>query len=134
MAEVRDEIIKPQPTPPSCFTSRSPLCLFAKAAQIQTASTSLSNYIQCYSKLRLLISVIFVFANHEVCQCLSFKHFLLGLHPKKHNYCKNEQAFVDLSLLYAKKVYCTVMENIHRPSTYSMDETAVIKPSIRKDN
>ena len=31
------------------------------------------------------------------------KLFLLGLYPEKHNYSRIEQAFIDLSLLYAKK-------------------------------
>lgn len=44
------------------------------------------------------------------------KIFLLGLYPEKHNYSKNEQAFIDLSLLNAKKCIALLWKKIHRPS------------------
>lgn len=62
------------------------------------------------------------------------KLFLLGLYPQSHNYSKNEGAFIDLSLLYAKKCIAQLWKNIHRTKFCSMDETDAIKLSIRNDN
>ena len=45
------------------------------------------------------------------------KLFLLGLYPEKHNYSRNERAFIDLSLLYAKKCIALLWKKICRPST-----------------
>ena len=45
------------------------------------------------------------------------KLFLLGLYPEKHNYSRNERAFIDLSLLYAKKCVALLWKKIYRTST-----------------
>ena len=42
---------------------------------------------------------------------------LLGLYPEKHNYSRNERAFIDLSFLYAKKCVALLWKNMYRPST-----------------
>lgn len=44
------------------------------------------------------------------------KLFLMGLYPKKHNYNKYERAFIDLSLLNAKKCIALLWKGIYRPS------------------
>lgn len=46
--------------------------------------------------------------------------FLLGLYPESQNYSKNERAFIDLSLLYAKKCIAQLWKNIHRPNMRQM--------------
>ncbi len=45
------------------------------------------------------------------------KLFLLGLYPEKQNYSRSEKAFIDLSLLYAKKCIAPLWTKTHRPST-----------------
>ena len=45
------------------------------------------------------------------------KLFLLGLFPEKHNYSKNERAFIDLGLLYAKTCIAMFWKKVNKPNT-----------------
>ena len=44
------------------------------------------------------------------------KLFLLGIYPVRYNYNKGEQAFIDLSLIHAKKCIALRWKNTHSPS------------------
>jgi len=45
------------------------------------------------------------------------KFFLLGIYIRKENYNKGERAFIDLSLLHAKKCIALHWKNTYSPST-----------------
>lgn len=45
------------------------------------------------------------------------KFFLLGIYPEIHNYNKGEQAFIDISLIHAKKCFALHWKNTHSPCT-----------------
>lgn len=62
------------------------------------------------------------------------KFFLNGWKPEKHNFSKKEQTFIDLSLLYAKKISRTAIEIHSQTKNYSKDKTDVIGDPSRKDN